>query len=149
MAATNLNWIGLDMDLYYNTGTHASPVWVLVPNVQDLKRGSSLSEAELNNRAMKIVQKEPGLEEYVFNWGMIKDETDTIYTAFRTAKDARTLMEFAFANAAIASSGTTYFRIECKFFGWDDDEPLTGGVVTSVTVKPCKSANAPAWVLVA
>ena len=145
MPATNLNWVGLDMTLYRNTGTFATPTWVLVDNVQDLKMGSQMGEAELNSRKSKLVQKEPTLDEYVFNWGMIKDETDTNYTALRTAKDARTLVEFAFANGPIATSGTSYFRIETKIFGWDDDRPLTGGVGTSVTAKPCKSNNAPTW----
>src|SRR5690349_14361333 len=124
MPATNINWVGLDMKLYRNTGTFASPVWTLVDNVQDLKRGSSMGEAELNARNSQIVQKEPTLQEYVFNWGMIKNETDTNYTALRTAKDARTLVEFAFANGLIATSGTSYFRIETKLFGFDDEEPL-------------------------
>jgi hypothetical protein len=148
MPATQITWVGLDMKLYRNTGTFGTPVWTLVNNVQDLKRGSALGEAELNNRASALVLKEPTLNEYVFNWGMIKDELDTNYTGLRTAKDARTLVEFAFANGLIATSGTTYFRIETKLFGFDDEEPLSGGVVTSVTAKPCKSSNAPSWNIV-
>ncbi len=148
MAVTNITWVGLDFITYRNTGTQGSPVWALLSGVQDLKRGSQLGEAELNSRKSKDVLKEPTLNEKQFAWSMIKDETDTDYTALRTAKDARTLVEFAFANGPIATTGTTYYRQECKLFGWDDEEPLTGGVVTSIVAKPCKSANASSWNLV-
>ena len=145
MPATALTFVGLDYLLYRNTGTYGSPVWALMNNVQDEKEGSALAEAELNSRKSKEVQKEPTLIERVFTWSMIKDETDADYVALRTAKDARTLVEFAFANGAIATTGTTYYRQECKLFGWEDEKPLTGGVVTSVTAKPCRSANANVW----
>jgi hypothetical protein len=148
MPATQINWVGLDMTLYYNSGTFGSPVWVLIDNCQDLKRGSSLAEATLNKRKFKDVQTEPTLNAKVFSWDMIKDETDANYTTLRTRKDGRTLTEFAFANGPIATSGTTYYRQECKIFQFDDVEPLSGGVVTSVMAKPCVSANAGTWNIV-
>jgi hypothetical protein len=145
MPATNVKWIGLDMYLYRNTGSFGSPAWTLVDNVEDLKRQSKLDEAEIKIRKMRDVQYEPGLNAKQFSWSMLKDETDTNYTALRTAKDAGTLIEFAFANGPIATSGTVYYRQECKLFGWDDDEPISGAVMTQVTAKPCKSANASSW----
>lgn len=141
MPATQVNWIGLDMFLYWNTGTFASPVWTLVDNCQDLKRAMSRSEAELNSRKSTDVMKEPGLKEKVFNFSMINDETDTNFTGLRTAEEGRTVVEFAFANGAIATSGTTYTRQETKIFGWEEEQPLTGGVATSITVKPNKGAR--------
>ena len=142
MPATQLNWVGLDMTLYRNTGSYASPVWVLVDNVDDLKRGCKLGEAELPVRKFKELMTEPCLIAREYAWKMIRDELDTNYTGLRTAKDGRTLTEFAFANGPIATTGTTYWRQECKLFSWDDEEPTQGGVVTNVSAKPCRSSNA-------
>jgi hypothetical protein len=150
MPATQLSYVGLDMDLYRNTGTNATPVWVLIDNCRDLKRAKSRGEADVSIRKFKERQKEPALHERVYTWQMLRDETDTNYTGLRTNYEAspQPITELAFANGLIATSGTTYFRQECKLFGWDDDEPLEGAVLTDVTAKPCKSAFAPTTVTV-
>ena len=141
MAATNPNWTGLDMYLYYNTGTFASPTWVLIDNVDDLKRQRTRAEADLSSRKSDELQREPTLADVSFSWGMINDETDTAFTAIRTAEEARTLIEFAFANQPIATTGCVYARRELKIFEFSEDQPLKDGVKTQITAKPCKGAR--------
>lgn len=140
--------IGLDMKLYRNSGTYASPTWVLVDNVADLKGPDSMGEAVIGIRGKAYEQYEPGLRKVSFDWDMIKDETDTNFSALRTAYGAKTLTEFAFANGAIATTGTKYFRIECKLFEFSRDESLEGANKYHVVAKPCWSANVPSYVTV-
>jgi hypothetical protein len=151
MPATQVSYVGLDMTLYYNTGTFATPTWSLITNVRDLKHGQALGEADVSVRGPTSGAKrkltEPLLIEDVFNWEMIYDETDAAFIALRGFKENRTMVEFAFMNGPIATSGSSGFRCQCKIFGWDEEEPLEGPVTVSVTAKPCKSAatNAPSY----
>ena len=138
--------IGLDMLLYRNTGTNGSPTWVLIENVGDLTGPDSMDKIELPRRKTAIKQYEPGQRDISFEWDMIKDETDTQFTALRTAYAAKTLTEFAFANGPIATAGTKYFRVECKIFEFARTEPINGANAYHVVVAPCWSANVPDYV---
>jgi hypothetical protein len=145
--------VGLDMYLYRNTGSYGTPTWVVVENVRDLNGADSMAEADVSRRGTAVTgsgfkQNEPTLREMSFDWEMVRDEADADFTALRTAYAARTLVEFAFADGAIATTGTNYFRIECKIFGFERSEPLEGPNTYKVTAKPCYSANAPLLVTV-
>jgi hypothetical protein len=140
MPATNPNWTGLDMYLYLNTATQASPTWVLIDNCDDLKRSKSRAEADLSSRKSDEMQREPTLADVAFSWGMIIDETDSNYTTLRTNEEGRVLTELAFANQPIATSGCVYVRRQLKIFGLDEDYPLKDGVKSQLTAKPCKGA---------
>jgi hypothetical protein len=114
MPATQVSYVGLDMTLYYNTGTFATPTWVLITNVRDLKHGQALGEADVLIRGPTSGAKrkltEPLLIEDVFNWEMVYDETDTAFIALRGFKENRTMVEFAFMNGPVATSGSSGFR---------------------------------------
>lgn len=138
--------IGLDMLLYRNTGTNGSPTWALIENVGDLTGPDSMDKIELPRRKTAIKQYEPGQRDISFEWDMIKDETDTQFTALRTAYAAKTLTEFAFANGPIATAGTKYFRVECKIFEFSRTEPINGANAYHVVAAPCWSANVPSYV---
>jgi hypothetical protein len=154
MTAINPNYIGLDMDAYYNSTNPVggAQTWVLMPNIKDLKRGSSLAEADVSIRdsgaaGPKLALKEPGLDERTIEFDILTDETDAVYTYLRSSKENRTPVELALANGPIGTGGTvasggtaniTYMRIILKIFGFDEDEPNEGGTYTHVTLKPCR-----------
>jgi len=140
MAATNPGWTGLDMYTYLNTATYASPTWVLIDNINDLKRQKTRAEADLSSRKSDELQREPTLADVQFSWGMITDETDPNYTTLRTAEENRTLVEIAFANQPIATTGCVYARRQLKIFEFSSEEPMKDGTTTTVTAKPCKGA---------
>ena len=50
--------------------------------------------------------------------------SDADFAALLTAYQNRTMVEFAFADGVIATSGTKYFRIECKLFEFSRNEAL-------------------------
>ena len=145
MPATQVSYVGLDMFLYYNTGTFGIPTWSLITNVRDLKHGQELSEADVSIRASGGAAKrklaEPCLIADTFEWDMVYDETDAAFVALRGFKEARTMVELAFMNQAVATSGSSGFRCQTKIFGWDMDQPMEDGVTVHVTAKPCKSAG--------
>lgn len=151
--AVQLSWVGVDQDLYYNSGTFAAPVWVFV-NCRDLKKGFTMGEAEVGGRVTNLELYEPTRQKRQYVFDMIEDATDAAYVAIRTAFHARTPLEFAFANGPIGTSGTVasggtagvvFSRLTCKVFGFETDQPLDNGCDTSITIKPSKLAqtNAP------
>ena len=140
--------VGLDMYLYYNTGTYGSPTWTLIENVQDLTGPDSFAEANVSRRKVKFEQLEPTLRKVSFEWGMIYDPSDTAFAALKANYAAKTLTEFAFADGPIATNGTIYLRIECKIFTFDRDESLEGANAYKVVAKPCYSSNVPSVVTV-
>jgi hypothetical protein len=168
MSAANPNYVGLDMDSYYNSATPGgnTQTWVLMNNIKDLKRGSSMAEADLSVRDSsaganaKLALKEPGLMEKTIEFDITTDESDAVYAYLRTAYETRAPVELALANGPIGTAGTVasggtvncvYLRIVLKIFGFDEDEPNEGGTFTHVTLKPCKQTqtNRPTRVTVA
>lgn len=149
MSGIQPSYVGLDMDLYYNSGNFATPLWTLV-NCRDLKKGLSMGEADVSNRGSKLKLSEPTLQAREYTFDMIEDETDASYVAIRTAFLARTPIEFAFANGPIGTAGTVvsggtanvvFSRCTTKVFSFETDQPLENGCDTSITVKPCKLAQ--------
>lgn len=143
--------VGLDQYLYRNTATYGSPTWVIVENVRDLTASDTYAEADVSRRntgASAYKQTEPTLREMSFEWDMVYDPSDADFTALLGFHQARTLVEFAFSDGVIATTGTKYFRIECKLFDFTMDEPLEDGKIVHVVAKPCYSSNAPVYTTV-
>lgn len=133
--------VGLDMMLYRNSATYGSPTWVLIENVRDLTGPDSMGEADVSIRGNGLKLSEPTLEEVSFEWDMIHDPDDADFNAVKAAYEGKTLIEFAFADGPIATSGTKYLRIETKVFKFDRAEPLEGANVRSIVAKPCWGAR--------
>jgi hypothetical protein len=129
--------LGLDMKLYYNSGTRVSPTNVLITNVRDLTGPDSFSEADVSRRASGRKQSEPALRDISFEWEMVYDPTDTAFVLIQTRYYARTMIELILANDAIATSGTEYLRVECKLTKFERNEALEGANLYSVVAKPC------------
>ena len=153
MPAVQPSYVGLDMFLYYNSGSFSVPVWVAV-NARDNKKVRAMGEADVSNRGSKNQLSEPTLNKREYQFDIVTDQTDAAFVAIQTAYFARTPIEFALSNGPIGTAGTVasggtvnvvYSRITCKIFGFEDAEPLDGADITSVTAKPCKLAqtNAP------
>lgn len=129
--------IGLDMKLYWNDDVYASPSWTLITNVRDLTGPDSMTEADVSRRASGMKQTEPALRDISIDWEMVYDETDAGFIEIRDRYYARTMIELALANDAIATVGTEYLRVECKIVKFERSEPLEGANTYAVTAKPC------------
>lgn len=129
--------VGLDMNLYYNNNTFASPSWIELTDVRDLTGPDSFSEADVSRRLSGRKQTEPGLRDISIEWEMVYDVTDTGFALIQTRYYARTLIEFALANDNIVTTGTEYLRVECKLFKFERNEGLEGANLYSVVAKPC------------
>lgn len=129
--------IGLDMKLYWNDDAYESPDWTLIDNVRDLTAPDAMVMADVSRRAVGIKQTEPSLRDMSFEWEMVYDPTDAGFAEVQERYYSGAVMELAFANGAIATSGTIYLRVECKIFKFERNEALEGANLYSVTAKPC------------
>ncbi len=138
------NQVGQTCKFYRNTGTFASPTWVEINNVQNLKIGSSRTKAAAPTRASIYNKSLVGQLDLVISFQMPRDVSDTDFTTLRTAFLAGTTVGFAYAAGAIATPTTRYVKLECKIVKMDEDEPLDAACMVDVElVVAADSTNDP------
>lgn len=112
--------VGNDMKFYYNTGTDATPTWVEINMIGDLTVDINIGEAEVDLRVSNWLMNLPSKLSGAFNVTFANDVGGTVFDALRAFALGRTQAQYASANAAIATSGTNYFKAFCFFsaFPW-------------------------------
>jgi len=138
--------LGMNAKLYRNTGTYASPTWTIVSNVRDVTLSLETGEADVTTRAASgwrqsiATLKDAGLE-----FEMVWDGTDAGFTAVKDGYMNGTNIEFLVLDGDSATSGSQGLRAEMSIMTFSRNEPLEEAVTVSVSAKPTKSDNAPAW----
>lgn len=123
--------------LYYNSGTHAVPVWVEITKARDVAWPIDIGEAEANARDCEFKLSEPTLIGIELNFGyQYTKGADTVYDLLLAMALARTDKQFAVADGPIATVGTRYLKMFAKIFGVDNQEPLEGNKTLELTLKP-------------
>jgi hypothetical protein len=150
---------GVDCILSRNTGTYASPAWNLIDGCTDVKLEVSRKLAEIFRRAGG------GWKEVVSVGRELKltvtlpyDTADADFVALKAAFIANTTIEFAVADGAIGTAGTTgsggvsgshYIRFAGIITAMPLPEPTDGIVSVEFTIEPTPNADAvPAWATV-
>ncbi len=117
---------GAQMNLYYNSGTHASPTWVEIEEVGDVSIADfSMGIAELKRRGNSFTKGLATLlQQIAIEFRLIHGVGATVFDTLRAAFLAGTVKEYAIMNGAIATSGTQGLRMFgiIEQFPWD--QPL-------------------------
>jgi hypothetical protein len=133
--------LGKDCKLYRNTGTDASPTWVLIDNVRDLKLVVDADDIDTTTRASGgFKEHEVGLFDASVEFDMIWDLLEPSLIALYAAFQARSYIQFAVLDGAVTAGLHQGLRAVCKIFGMPRDEPLSGAVKTTIKLKPCRNA---------
>ncbi len=140
--------VGLNCKFYYNTASHGSPTWVEATCVKDVNLALDITEVEAAARLSVFKQFLPGLCAGPIEFNLLAITLLPEYDIFKTALLAHTVMDFAMADDAIASTGTEYWRADYYLFGWKRGEPLEECATVDVKANLAYSANVPAWVTV-
>lgn len=136
--------------LFRNSASFASPTWNEIVSTRDITIGDSYAEADVSRRGEGLRQTEPTLREITIDWEMVWDTADEDFAALYTAYAAKTLVELAFADGAIGTSGTVasggtadvvFTRVSCKIVKWEKSLALEGAALVSITAKPCYTTN--------
>lgn len=142
--------LSLNAKFYRNTGTYGTPTWTEIEAVKDLSLADSMTEADVTARkhggfrAMVAALRELGVE---FDMPNIVADVDLL--ALRAAYNARTPIEFAVMDDAIATSGAHGVRFTGNIFQRNRDEKIEDAQMFSFSVKPTDADNAPSEVLTA
>lgn len=144
---------GLDCTINRNTGTFGSPTWNLVDCAKDVTLDLGAVEGDATVRSsgdfqltaviMKTAQIDLQLQPDPENAADVAD-----YEAFRDAYDDRTPIEVAIMSDDITEVGADGLRLSVQVTAFKRNEPLNDLVTYDITIKPCRSANPPARMLI-
>ena len=112
--------VGNDLKLYYNSGTHASPVWVEVNMVGDVTVNISCNEAEVDLRVSNWLLNLPAKLSGSIDLTLANHPGGTAFDYLRTMALARTTKQFASATGAMNTNDVEYFKAFAFFsaFPW-------------------------------
>lgn len=145
--------VGNDMKLYYNSGTDASPTWVLIDIVGDVTVETNINDAEVDLRISTWLLNLPSKFSGSININLANDFQGTVYDVLHGYQQNRTITQYASADAAIATQDTEYFKAFCHFsaFPWAQptQEVSMHDAVLSLSYKEeSGSLVEPAWAVV-
>lgn len=139
---------GVSCKLYYNSGTHGSPTWVAVDDAKDVMVNLGMGKAEVKRRGNGWVQTLPTLKTAPITFGMVREVANTPHNTLRDAYLNKTVMDFAVADGAIATTGTQYFRADYYLYAFPINQPLEEAEDINVEADLAVSSNAPAFTTV-
>lgn len=138
--------LGMDAKLYYNTGSYASPTWTLIDNVRDLTLNLERGDTDITTRSGGgWRQSVATLADGSIDFGMVWDNTDTVFTAIKNAFINNTVLEFLVLDGLVATSGSQGLRASMAITSFSRNEGLEDALTVDVSAKTAYADNAPSW----
>lgn len=132
---------------YMSSGSWASPTWSLIPGIKDLKFNNQLKTIQANSRDDTHDAVLPGRFTKSVSFSVLRNKAATVQAALRTNHAAKTKTIFAFSDGPIATTGSTYWKMECYITSQNESEPEEGVTTTDYELmKAADSVNAPTQV---
>lgn len=143
--------VGLDCKTYRNTGTYGVPVWNEITIIVDATLALARGKAAGPSRTSRFRQHLPTLVDAPITFNIVADPAIDDYDVLKDSLVAATptAIDIAFANGAIATSGTRYWRADMYVFGWSQGQPLEDVETIDVQLDMAMSSNTPAYTTVA
>ena len=138
--------LGMDAKLYYNTGSYASPTWTLISNVRDLTLNLERGDTDITTRGGGgWRQSVATLADGSIDFGMVWDNTDTVFTAIKNAFINNTVLEFLVLDGLVATTGSQGLRASMAITSFSRNEGLEDALTVDVSAKTAYADNAPSW----
>ena len=116
--------IGLDCELFHNSGTFGSPTWGACNAVKDANLDITVNEVDASRRGSGgWRQNETTLKEGTLNVTFVKDKADTVFGALETAFQTNASVELAVADGPNAV-GTDWLTAKWKVTQWNETQGL-------------------------
>jgi len=135
--------------LYRNSATWAAPTWAELDLTRDLTLPMSRAEADVSARDSDFKLYIASLIDAGVEFQMVYDTENTDFAAVLDAFLNNTTIELAVMDGDISAAGAEGLHADFVVLKCDRSEPLEGGVVADISVKPKRTANAPEWMVVA
>lgn len=138
--------LGLNCIAYRNTGDYGSPSWNEVPNAKNVTLNLEKGEADVSVRGNNGWRAVAGtLKNASVDLEIQYDPEDADYEALRDAFFDNTNIDMAFVDGDINESGTEGLRAEFVVMNMTRTEALEESVMTTFTLRPALTGNAPYW----
>ncbi len=136
-AITDGELIGAEAVLSYNTGTHASPVWVTITRAKDVSMNATKSTGEVSSRSSRFKFKRGALKELALEFGyQYRRGTDTVWTMLNDSFVNGTINEYWVGDGAITLTGAKGWRFYGEVNELSYEQPLEDAEVYNVKVDP-------------
>lgn len=137
--------LGRNANVYRNTGSYGTPVWVQVTNIADCKVPATKKTDNVTTRAAAGYDLEAGtLISLGLEFTMNEDSTDADWTALQSSFLNFTAIELLVLNGTNATPSKGW-RASYEVMDFGDNQDIDKVQKTEVKAKPTISANAPAW----
>lgn len=129
--------LGLDCKLYYNSGTHASPTWVLIGDAIDVSFEYGTNTPEIKARSSINMATLAGLIKHGGTFTLLHTiGTNSVRAALLAIVSGRAPKELAFMDQAIATSGALGARFYANLENMSMSQPLEEGATWDISAKP-------------
>ena len=123
---------------YYNTGTYGVPVWSPIPRISGVKRPQKRGTSEYDYRGAENKKTATGKKAYSVSFKYetkrLPGATDTVLAALQDSFDNETVLDMAFTDQDIATSGAYGIRGPFVVTDFDRDEAEESNTSYDVTV---------------
>ncbi len=139
----------LDALLYRNTtGNVPSPTWAIIDIVKEISINASVAEANMSVRGVTVEMTVPTLIKFGFDLTILYQPNNDHYKALLAACFGRTWIDLAVMNGDILVSGNDGARGPWGVYDWTREEPLEGGMMIKMKLKPFLHATPAGWLTI-
>jgi len=147
--------IGRECNLYYNSGSYASPTWTLITRAIDVNLPVAAEYGDVSSR-ISIFKMQAKSQVVVgpltFGYRYRQLQTDAVFDALRPMTFSNAKVEFAVCDTTIATTGSEYVRATYQL-EMVIDQPMADGVKVDFTATVCSEEDTgtlrePTWVQV-
>ena len=124
------------LKMYYNSGTYASPTWVVIDLARDVTLTLGKGEGDGSVRAVDWELVVAGLKTLELSFDIRYEPGETQYDDLRDAFHGDTVQDFAVMGGDIGTIGSEGVRFPGLVTNFARNEPLNDTSTSSVTVKP-------------
>ena len=126
--------VGLDCQIAYNTGTHASPTLVAISKAIDVELSLGSNQATFASRESNWEMNRVALKTLNITFGYeFEAGTDTVFDFLWNAYNTRTTDKYYVMDGpATVGSGSEGVRAYCMISDFSISQPLQDGVVVNV-----------------
>ena len=146
--------VGGDSYAYYNSGSNAVPVWVLMGEIGDLRIPTlEVSVAEIKTRSSKGTKSLPANFSAKLEFDYLYEAQETVFEYLRAWFFARTIKQVAIMDGVIATSGSEGLKIPVVLESFPINQENEGIVKVDVRMSPgymveSSAVIEPVWLVV-
>ncbi|MCL2745396.1 MAG: hypothetical protein FWE67_16270 [Planctomycetaceae bacterium] len=141
--------VGIKGQTYFNSGTHALPVWKRAKIVKDLTMSLSKNEVQVKNKGSIFVKYLSGLVDVPLDLEIDWEPGDLVFDALQAAFWSEEILEFVILDGGIRKPGAQGLRAGYMVTKFERGEPLEDQMTGSISLRlHADSEEEPDWVKV-